>query len=439
VAALVSVVSPLSQAAFEETVESVLPIGPAWSAIPVGFYLLRSGNHQFAAFYDSSRRLTIAARRLDSPKWDLVVLPENIGWDSHNGIAMGMDRRGCLHLCANMHVSPLVYFRTQQPYDIHTFEQIRQMVGSRESHCTYPKFIDGPNRELIFSYRDGQSGAGEDVYNVYDCQSRTWRRLLDQPLLSGQGKMSAYPIGPLLGPDNYFHLCWVWRDSIDVATNHDLSYACSKDLIHWQTSSGSSLLLPITRDNAEVVDPVPVRAGFMNAGVAIGFDAQKRPIISYLKFDPQGNTQLYDARPEGGSWKIHQISNWNYRWDFHGGGTIPIEIRYSPVNPNDQGGLVQSFSHVKCGSARWTLDQATLQPKEERPSAPLPPDFSRVESSFPGMHVRLASEVVFGPDLEPGVRYRLRWESLDANRDRPRPGPLPHASMLKLVKCRTTP
>ena len=42
------------------------------------------------------------------------------------------------------------------------------MVGDREVSCTYPRFIRGPAGELIFAYRDGRSGNGADIYNVYD-------------------------------------------------------------------------------------------------------------------------------------------------------------------------------------------------------------------------------------------------------------------------------
>jgi hypothetical protein len=311
------------------------------------------------------------------------------------------------------------------------------MVGSRESRCTYPKFITGPGGELVFSYRDGQSGAGEDLYNVYEPRSRTWRRLLDHPLLSGQGRMSAYPIGPTLGPDGYFHLCWVWRDSIDASTNHDLGAARSKDLVHWETYSGRPITLPITSETVEPVDPVPAHGGILNAGIAMAFDPQMRPTISYIKFDPDGNTQVYDARLENGAWRIHQISRWNYRWDFRGGGTIQIEIRYSAVRAGANGTLLQSYSHAKYGSGIWLLDENTLQPKEVLPPTPSPPELTRVESSFPGMHVRQASEVVVGRKPELGVRYVLRWETLDANRDRPRTGPLPPPSMLRLIKLKT--
>jgi hypothetical protein len=418
-----------------ETVESVLDLMPVWSGFPVGFALMTSGNYQFAAFYDAGRRMIVGARSLGSAQWDFVVLPSQLGWDSHNFISMAVDQTGCIHLSGNMHVTPLIYFRTRRPYDIRSFEQIPQMVGERESRCTYPKFMTGPGGELIFSYRDGHSGAGDDIYNVYDPQTKAWRRLLDQPLLSGQGRMNAYPIGPTLGPDGYYHLCWVWRDTIDASTNHDLSYARSRDLIHWETSAGQPVTLPMTISNTEIVDPVPVQGGLMNAGVTLGFDAQKRPIIGYIKFDKRGNTQLYDARLENGAWQTHQISNWDYRWDFRGGGTVVMEIGSSPVHVTPKG-LVQSFSHVKYHTGLWVLDETTLQPKELLPVPPALPELSKVESTYPGMHVRQAPQVLFGKNPEPGVRYVLRWETLDTNRDRPLTGRLPPPSTLRLLKLR---
>src|SRR5215831_6691830 len=59
--------------AASEKVESAINVAPAWSAIPVGFCLLRNGNHQYAAYYDPNRRLIVAGRTLDSAKWDSVA------------------------------------------------------------------------------------------------------------------------------------------------------------------------------------------------------------------------------------------------------------------------------------------------------------------------------------------------------------------------------
>ena len=121
--------------------------------------------------------------------------------------------------------------------------------------------------------------------------------------------------------------CWVWREEGDCATNHDLSYARSKDLKHWQKGDGTPLQLPLTLTNADVIDPVPVNGGIINGNTKLGFDSKKRVIVSYHKFDAAGKTQAYSARLEDGQWKIYQTSDWDYRWDFRGGGSIPFEIR----------------------------------------------------------------------------------------------------------------
>ena len=108
--------------------------------------------------------------------WTYHVLPQQTGWDSHNYITMAVDDAGQLHLAADMHVVPLVYFRTTTPGDIRSFQRIDRMVGDLESRCTYPRFLRGPDNALLFTYRDGGSGNGNQIYNRYDVGTQTWRR-----------------------------------------------------------------------------------------------------------------------------------------------------------------------------------------------------------------------------------------------------------------------
>lgn len=417
------------------TVEQALEIGPVWAGHPVGFSLLTYKDHQFVAYYDDERRMTVAARRLGENEWHFARLPQKVGWDSHNSIVMTVDDDGYLHLSGNMHCVPLVYFRTTKPLDITTFERIPVMVGSEEQRCTYPAFFRGASNELIFTYRDGSSGNGNQIYNRYDLKTKTWKRLLDSPLTSGEGKMNAYLNGPVRGPDGYFHLCWVWRDTPDCATNHDLSYARSKDLVRWEKSDGTALALPITIETAEVVDPVPPGGGMINGNTKIGFDSKRRPVIAYHKFDAEGKTQIYNARREMGGWKIYQTSNWDYRWEFSGGGSIDFEVRVGAVAVDADGELNQSYSNAKHGSGIWQLDIATLKPTAilKRPSR-YPTKLRRLTSDFPGMQVRFDEDSAASGSE--GARYVLRWETLGRNRDRPRKK-VPPPSMLTLYKLST--
>ena len=417
----------------EPKVTETLDLAPVWSGHPVGFCLLTDDQDQYVAFYDGDRRMTIARRRLDTGTWQFQRLDSVLGWDSHNYVTMAMDDRGHLHVAGNMHVRPLVYFRMERPGDIESLRPIPAMVDREEDRCTYPRFMDGPAGELIFTYRDGASGRGNQIYNVYDGATQTWRRLLDRPLLDGRGLMNAYPVGPSRGPDGRFHLCWVWRDTPDCNTNHDVSYARSADLVHWETAAGEPIELPMTIDTkGVVVDPVPAGGGAINGNTRVGFDAQQRPIVTYHKYDARGRTQVYNARCEAGRWRIYQTSDWDYRWAFEGGGTIHFEIRVAAVKAGPDGALSQKYRHDKLGSGIWRLDEATLRPVCRVPEKPQwPAALARLESDVPGMGVRWRGDS--GSSGTPGVRYVLRWETLGPNRDRAR-DVAPAPSMLRLYQ-----
>ena len=262
------------------TVDS-LDIAPVWAGHPVGFAMLTHAPHQFAAFYDERRQLTVAQRQLDERQWKFTKLPDTTGWDSHNYIALAADKDGFLHLSADMHAVPLKYFRTEKPWDAASFVSLNRMTGANETHCTYPIFLRDTNDDLLFTYRDGRSGSGNQLYNIYDTKTKIWRRFLDSPLTDGEGRNNAYFHGPVRGPDGWYHLTWVWRASGDAATCHDLSYARSRDLKHWETGGGRLLSLPIRLKDADIVDAVPQHGGMINGNTTIGFDASGRVTVSY--------------------------------------------------------------------------------------------------------------------------------------------------------------
>jgi hypothetical protein len=312
------------------------------------------------------------------------------------------------------------------------------MVSRQEDRCTYPHFLRGPNRELIFHYRHGSSGNGVEIYNSYDLKTRSWKRFLDQPLTDGEGLMNAYAQGPELGPDGFFHLAWVWRDTPDCASNHDLSYARSRDLKNWETIAGQPLPLPIRLATPGViVDPIPINGGIVNGSQKIGFDSKNRVLISYHKFDATGKTQAFVAHHENGRWISAAVSRWDYRWELQGGGTIVREIGLGAVRPGEPGTLELPFSHLKHGGGRLVINEKDWQfvrvlPNERQWAA----KYDRPELDFPQMRVQWARDQ--GSAGEPGVFYVLRWEALPPNRDRKREGPQPPPSTLRLLKFRQT-
>lgn len=408
-----------------------LAIANVWSGHPVAFALVTTAEWQYAAYYDAERRMTVASRKLSEDTWSHQVLPSTVGWDSHNAIAMAVDEVGRVHVSGNMHNVHLTYFRTTEAWDIATFEQVQSMAGSNEDSATYPEFFRGPQGNLIFAYRDGGSGNGNHIFNSYDAETQQWTRLLDTPLTDGEGQRNAYPVGPIQGPDQLWHLVWVWRDTPDASTNHDISYAKTADLLNWQSGAGQAEQLPIRLGTGDIVDPVPAGAGMINNNTKVGFDEQNRPIVAYHKYDSQGNTQLYNARVEDGEWVVHQTSNWDYRWEFGGNGTLVFPIELEGVKAQPDGTLTQTWYHAEYGGwGAFRLDPDTLEALEEiPPPLPYPSELDEPESTFQGIHVRWAHD--WNDAAQPDMHYLLRWETLDSNRDMEQ-SPVPPASELRL-------
>jgi len=435
------------------SIEERIVIDKVWSAVSVGFSLLTHGDRQYIAYYNADRRTVVGMRDLKDDAFTLHVLPSRSddpptrrtsstvqGWDSHNYWTMTVDSAGHLHLSGNMHANPLTYFRSTQPGDVTTLVQVDEMVGRNERRATYPKFMTGPDGRLIFHYRDGGSGNGNEIYNVYDVKTKAWTRFFDQPLVHGGGKANAYQRGPQRGPDGNYHLLWMWRDTPDVATNHDLSYARSQDLKNWETAGGEPLDLPITmQDRGTIIDPVPPGGGLHNSNHHFTFDRQHRVVVTYYKHDPDGNTQAYAARFEDGGWKIQQLSDWRGKHIFKGGGSGPSTFGTSLGlgRPRQHGDdqLALPFNHWKAGSGMLVFDEATLEPRGVVPEPQrFPAGLRGVNSDFPGMRVKWAGDRGKSPD--PGSFYVLRWETLGPNRDRPRDKPWPDNSELVLYKIK---
>lgn len=409
-------------------------IDQVWAGHPVGFALLTAPPKQFAAYYDAKCNLVVAGRALTDDDWSRTVLPEKIGWDSHNYVTMTLDGSQQLHLSGNMHVGPLVYFKSTVPLAAATLERLTQLVGSEEVKMTYPRFFRGPQDEFIYTYRDGSSGDGNQIFNVYNEATAIWNRLLDAPLTDGRGKRNAYLNGPSLGEDGFYHVVWVWRESPDCATNHDISYMRSRDLRDWENIRGESLSLPVVLESPGViVDPVPVGGGLINGNATYGFDHDKRVVVTYHKYDAQGNSQVYNARWNGTQWDTVPATHWDTRWSFSGGGSIEFDVRVDPVRPDEAGYLIQEWTHWNLGRQRWRLDEATLAPVEqlERPPSGTPAGMNKLMSTFPGMEVRTASDS--GKYRDGKKRYVLRWETLGRNRDKPREKPWPDPVPLELL------
>ncbi len=397
-------------------------------------FLMRE-DRQIIGYYDANRQLTIAYRQgLGSP-WRYHKLPSWLGWDSHNGVALGADEAGYIHVMANMHADPIIYFRSAKPWDVRSIVQHIGLVNDAyEQRVTYPHFMNDGEGRLIAKFRSGGSGNGIELYHRFDTKNQNWTRMHGGgPLVDGEGQRNGYFQGPEQGPSGYYYLTWVWRETPSANTNHDLSFARSKDLEHWETSDGKPLSLPMTLSTSEIIEPVPVGGGILNGQHRLGFDAAKLPMISYYKYDAKGDTQIYLLRKTTKGWKSSQVSSWK-------GSRLELDRQGSLAN----GIGVQSAPHVTAdGTIRvrairegvtteWRIDAKSNKVLGEITIADTVPAAITAEQSKRDMpfHIARPSGKAIGPMAE--YDWYLTWHALPPNQDIARQD-IPAPSTLRLI------
>lgn len=430
-----------------EFIDQIMRIDSVWAGHPVNFSLYTYGNRQYIAYYNAKRNIVVGQRNLDDSKFKLyTMLPTSrrnaagtstvLGWDSHNSLTMGIDKDSFIHLSGNMHGHPITYFKSTKPNDIFTLIQERKLVGRNEKRCTYPHFMLSKEGELLFHYRDGSSGNGNEIYNIYSCETKKWSRMLDVPLTDGQRKMNAYQTEPTVMKDGWYHVYWVWRDTPDCSTNHDLSYMKSPDLKHWFDAFGNKVKLPATLSKKSlIVDPIPVKGGIINLAAILCLDENNNPVFVYHKFDTTGNTQLFIAHIVDNKWVYKQITDWDYRWYFSGKGSIDVEISINDFRQSAYGNYEVDYWHVKYGNGTILLNEEFENIGNFVKLVSIISEI-RLEGNFPGLHIMTINDE--GKSNEKDTRYMLKWETLDRNRDQARPKPWPNPSQLYLYKLKKT-
>lgn len=426
-----------------ESIVQTIKIDSVWAGQPVGFCLYTQRERQYIAYYNASRNLVVGQRNLKDDNFHLHTLPATsrethggtstvLGWDSHNSVTLGIDKEGFIHLSGNVHAHPLTYFRSTKPNDISTLEQIFEMVGTEEKRTTYPHFMLTKEGDLLYHYRDGGSGNGNEIYNIYDCETKKWSRLLDTPLTDGQGLMNAYQTQPTLKKDGWYHMYWVWRDTPDCSTNHDLSHMKSPDLKSWYNAFDKQIKLPATLDEKSlIVDPIPPKGGIINLAARMVLDRRENPAFAYHKYDSVGNLQFYTAQIQHKKWLYKQITDWDYRWLFEGNGSINSEVKIKGFQERADGKYEVDYWHIKYGTGTILLNKKFESIGKVLKAEPFGPDVE-IEGTFPGLEVQTSGDL--GKAEDENVRYVLKWETLNRNRDRPREKPWPEPSQLYLYK-----
>lgn len=315
----------------ENTAPRLIPVAKGWARNSVNAVIFRHNSlitvkdTQFIAFYDGDRNLVLGKRRLGSADWQIQTTPYkgNIA-DAHNSISLVADGDGYLHVSWDHHNNALRYCHSIEPGSL-TLTEKMPMTGLHEDKVSYPEFYRIPDGGLIFLYRDGASGNGNLVIDRYDCHQKKWTQV-QQDLIDGQGRRNAY-WQACMDVKGVLHLSWVWRESPDVASNHDIAYARSTDGgLSWEKTNGAKYQLPITAATAEYAWRVPDHSELINQ-TSMCSDAAGHPYIATY-WRPAGSTvpQYQLVWFDGVKWRVQVVSHRTTPFTLAGGGTKKIPI-----------------------------------------------------------------------------------------------------------------
>lgn len=321
----------LTSCSTKKTFVGLMDVGEGWSKTSVNATIFRKNSivsndrYQYIAYYDSVGNVIIGQREFGSEDWKLKVTPftGNVN-DAHNVISIMVDGDGYLHMAWDHHDHPLRYVKSIAPNSLEMSEKM-SMVDNLEDVVSYPEFYSLPNGDLFFVYRRGMSGGGNIVLNRYHLSEKRWERVHDN-LVSGEGDRNAYW---QMSVDNVgvIHLSWVWRETWDVATNHDLCYAKSSDGGHtWTNSKGENLVMPITLATSEIIYPIAQNSNLINQ-TSITTDSRGFPAVASYWTEPGDSlTQFYVVWYSGKEWKVSQASRRAKPFSLSGGGTRRIPV-----------------------------------------------------------------------------------------------------------------
>ncbi len=298
--------------------------------------LVSNKKYQYISYYDADGYLMIGKRKIKSDKWKIQKTPYkvNVG-DAHKSISIMLDGKGYLHVAWGHHNVGLNYARTKAPGSLKLGDKLA-MTGHKENRVTYPEFYYMPDGNLVFMYRDGGSGNGNLMIKSYNVRAQTWQDMQDG-LIDGEKQRNAY-WQAFVDHKGSIHISWVWRESPNVASNHDMCYARSDDGGRtWVKSTGEKYTLPINASNAEYIAHIPQNHELINQ-TAMYVDKKGIPYIaSYWRSEQSKVPQYHVIYLDKDGWQVKDLGFRTQAFSLSGGGTKRIPISRPQIVAWQQG------------------------------------------------------------------------------------------------------
>jgi len=258
--------------------------------------------YQYAAWYEdsdhdsSTRHIWIARRKLHGAEWQKMVLRDyqQTRNDGHNTISIGISGDGIIHMAYDLHnmdmnyrksVSPVALEAEKHPWtsDIFTpnLKSLSQWDSSLFNKMTYPRFLRLEGGDLLFEFRRGRSGLGDDYLWRYHIATAQWLPVGTEFGLYLKGIGNNAYINGIDCHRGKIYVSWTYRNFVEDGgpseyssqagpngpeNNHDLLFAFSEDDgITWKDSNGKRLNSPIMPSEEGIVAfKIPMNSGILN-------------------------------------------------------------------------------------------------------------------------------------------------------------------------------
>jgi autotransporter-associated beta strand protein len=308
--------------------------------------------YQYTAFWRNESnvgRVTVGRRAVGSSTWELANISSvfvNGANDAHNVISLGLNPTdGTIHLAYDLHGHNLRYRVSNQnllanpsgvPWNSNLFSSSERnwlvASGQTVTGVTYPMFVNTPDDNLQYFYRNGSSGNGSWLMYDYTGSTHAWGNghQIDNgstgtyfgTVTQGDANRNNYPNGFTYDANGRLHSVFTWREGATGAANHDLMYVYSDDRgTTWKNNAGTvvanqatglrfnlnspGLIVRSLNESQTLMNQQGQNVDNANHIHSVGWhrDSSKDPSTSTATpWEPQESSYFHNWRDDAGNW-----------------------------------------------------------------------------------------------------------------------------------------
>ena len=280
-------------------------------------------NKEYVARYrNSDGQMVISDSPAGSGVWTdhIATTPVPAILDEHLVISIVTDGAGCVIVAWGMHSTPQNVWVGTTPGDCTVTAagvQASPLVAGQataEAAATYPVLRRLSVGDIIYLWRTGASGNGNQCVYRWNYVARTWVAV-NMALMNGQSTRSAYLNTVWIDVCDRISMAWQWRDSLAVSDAFDCNMLYTDDGFQ-STHSMDGTLLPgsITSTNAptalaQIIPKSPT--AIYQAAQGFCCDAGRRGIaINYYDDGGGAGLQLHATRYTGSGYVTTQFGTY---------------------------------------------------------------------------------------------------------------------------------